>query len=112
MIRRPPRSTLFPYTTLFRSLTTEECLLDPAVQVRNPGLSRSELEAVLRDYLGATNVLWLGRGIAGDDTHGHVDDVCRFVNPGTVVLCREPDPRDANYRPLAENRERLEGMRL
>jgi len=93
-------------------LTTEECLLDPAVQVRNPGLSRSELEAVLRDYLGATNVLWLGRGIAGDDTHGHVDDVCRFVNPGTVVLCREPDPRDANYRPLAENRERLEGMRL
>src|SRR5207253_2988861 len=70
-------------------LTTEECLLDPAVQVRNPGLSRSGLEAVLRDYLGATNVLWLGRGIAGDDTHGHVDDVCRFVNPGTVVLCRE-----------------------
>src|SRR5437660_187891 len=63
-------------------LTTEECLLDPAVQVRNPGLSRSGLEAVLRDYLGATNVLWLGRGIAGDDTHGHVADVCRFVNPG------------------------------
>jgi agmatine deiminase len=93
-------------------LTTEECLLDPAVQVRNPGLSRSELEAVLRDYLGATNVLWLGRGIAGDDTHGHVDDVCRFVNAGTVVLCRESDPQDANYRPLAENRERLEGMRL
>ena len=93
-------------------LTTEECLLDPAVQVRNPGLSRSELEAVLRDYVGATNVLWLGKGIAGDDTHGHVDDVCRFVNPGTVVLCRESDPQDANYRPLAENRERLEGMRL
>src|SRR5437879_3199362 len=95
-----------------RARTTEEWLLDPAVQVRNPGLSRSGLEAVLRDYLGATNVLWLGRGIAGDDTHGHVDDVCRFVNPGTVVLCRESDPRDANYRPLAENRERLEGMRL
>jgi agmatine deiminase len=93
-------------------LTTEECLLDPVLQVRNPGLSRSALEAALRDYLGATNVLWLGRGIAGDDTHGHVDDVCRFVNSGTVVLCRESDPRDANYRPLAENRERLEGMRL
>jgi agmatine deiminase len=93
-------------------LTTEECLLDPAVQVRNPGLSRSELEAVLRDTLGATNVLWLGKGIAGDDTHGHVDDVCRFVKPDTVVLCRESDPRDANYRPLAENRERLQGMRL
>ncbi len=93
-------------------LTTEECLLDPMVQVRNPGLSREALEAVLKDQLGAVNVLWLGRGIAGDDTHGHVDDVCRFVNPRTVVLCREPDAGDANYRPLAENRERLAGMRL
>ncbi|HKW42258.1 MAG TPA: agmatine deiminase family protein [Gemmatimonadales bacterium] len=93
-------------------LTTEECLLDPAVQPRNPGLSRTELESVLRDQLGVTNVLWLGKGIAGDDTHGHVDDLCRFVNPRTVVLCRETDPRDANYRALAENRERLEGMRL
>jgi agmatine deiminase len=93
-------------------LTTEECLLDPAVQVRNPGLGRDELEAVLRDQLGATNVLWLGAGIAGDDTHGHVDDLCRFVNPRTVVLCRETDRRDANYRALEENRERLQGMRL
>ncbi|HXF96082.1 MAG TPA: agmatine deiminase family protein [Gemmatimonadales bacterium] len=92
-------------------LTTEECLLDPEVQPRNPGLSREEIERVLRDVLGATNVLWLGRGIAGDDTHGHVDDVCRFVGPRTVVLCREDDPGDANYRPLAENRERLQGMR-
>jgi agmatine deiminase len=93
-------------------LTTEECLLDPAVQVRNPGLSRGDLETVLRDQLGVTNVLWLGKGIAGDDTHGHVDDLCRFVDPRTVVLCRETDPHDANYRALAENRERLEGMRL
>ncbi len=93
-------------------LTTEECLLDPAVQVRNPGLGRGEIEAVLRDQLGVTNVLWLGKGIAGDDTHGHVDDLCRFVNPRTVVLCRETDPHDANYRPLEENRERLQGMRL
>jgi len=93
-------------------LTTEECLLDPAVQVRNPGLGRSEIEAVLRDQLGATNVLWLGAGIAGDDTHGHVDDLCRFVNPRTVVLCRETDPHDANYRALEENRERLQRMRL
>jgi len=93
-------------------LTTEQCLLDPAVQVRNPGLSRAQLEGVLRDYLGATNVLWLGDGIAGDDTHGHVDDLCRFVNPRTVVLCSERDPREANYRALRENRERLEGMRL
>jgi agmatine deiminase len=93
-------------------LTTEECLLDPAVQVRNPGLGRAEIEAVLRDQLGATNVLWLGAGIAGDDTHGHVDDLCRFVNPRTVALCRETDPHDANYRALEENRERLQGMRL
>src|SRR5437016_5294986 len=74
--------------------------------------ARVVLEGVLRDYLGVTHVLWLGEGIAGDDTHGHVDDVCRFVNTGTVVLCRESDPRDVNYRPLAENRERLEDMRL
>ncbi len=93
-------------------LTTEECLLDPTVQVRNPGLTRPDLEQVFRDALGASNVLWLGRGIAGDDTHGHVDDVCRFVGPRTLVLCRETNPRDANYRPLEENRERLQGMRL
>lgn len=93
-------------------LTTEECLLDPKVQVRNPGTSRQDLETVFRDALGVTNTLWLGRGIAGDDTHGHVDDLCRFVNPGTVVLCREDNPRDVNYKPLAENRERLRGMRL
>jgi agmatine deiminase len=93
-------------------LTTEECLLDPAVQVRNPGLGRADMEAVFREYLGAPNVMWLGRGIAGDDTHGHVDDLCRFVGPRTVVLCRERDPRDPNYGPLEENRERLQGMRL
>jgi len=91
-------------------LTTEECLLDAAVQVRNAGLGRRELEEALRASLGVTNVLWLGRGIAGDDTHGHIDDLCRFVGAHTVVLCRESDPRDANYRPLEENRERLEGM--
>jgi agmatine deiminase len=93
-------------------LTTEECLLDPTTQVRNPGLGREEMEAVFRAYLGITNVLWLGQGIAGDDTHGHVDDICRFVGPRTVVLCQEADPHDSNYRPLQENRERLEGMRL
>jgi agmatine deiminase len=92
-------------------LTTEECLLHPTVQARNPHLHRRDIEGLLRDYLGATNVLWLGQGIAGDDTHGHVDDVCRFVGPHTVLLCREDDPHDMNYRPLAENRERLQGMR-
>lgn len=93
-------------------ITTEECLLDPDVQARNPGLSREDVEGVVRDYLGATTVLWLGKGIAGDDTHGHVDDVCRFVGPKRVVLCREPSPRDPNHRPLAENRERLQGARV
>jgi agmatine deiminase len=93
-------------------LTTEECLLDERVQARNPGLTRRQVEEVLRDALGATNVLWLGQGIAGDDTHGHVDDVCRFVSPTTVVSCHEKNPGDANYRPLEENRERLQGMRL
>jgi agmatine deiminase len=93
-------------------LSTEECLLDPQVQVRNPGLTREETEAALREYLGVKNVLWLGKGIAGDDTHGHVDDLCRFVGPRTVVLCQESDSSEANYRPLQENRERLQGMRL
>ena len=93
-------------------LTTEECLLDPVVQTRNPGLSREETETALGAFLGAPRVIWLGRGIAGDDTHGHVDDLCRFVAPGTVVLCREDDPRDENHHALAENRERLEGATL
>jgi len=93
-------------------LTTEECLLDQTTQARNAGLSRHEIESALRAYLGVTNVLWLGRGIAGDDTHGHIDDLCRFVGPRTVVLCHEDNPHDANYRPLEENRERLESMRL
>jgi len=93
-------------------LTTEECLLDNEVQVRNPGLSRKDIDQVFRDALGAANVLWLGRGIAGDDTHGHVDDLCRFVNPRTVILCREKNPRDANHAPLEENRERLQDMRI
>lgn len=93
-------------------LTTEECLLDPVTQTRNPGLTRQEIEAALRDSLGVSNILWLGRGIAGDDTHGHVDDLCRFVNLRTVVLCQESNASDPNYVPLAENRERLKSMRL
>lgn len=93
-------------------LTTEECLLDQETQSRNPGLSRKEIESVFAKFLGATNTLWLGRGIAGDDTHGHVDDLCRFVDARTVVLCKEDDANDYNYRVLEENRERLEGMRL
>ena len=87
-------------------LTTEECLLSE-VQARNPGFQRGDWETIFRDYLGATNVLWLGRGIAGDDTHGHVDDLARFVNPTTVVTVAESDRADANYEPLQENLARL-----
>ena len=93
-------------------LTTVECLLHPTIQVRNPGFTREEYELVFKHSLGVTNVIWLGQGIAGDDTHGHVDDVCRFVGPSTVVLCQEKNTQDMNYRLLAENRERLEGMTL
>ncbi len=93
-------------------LTTEECLLDEYVQVRNPGFDRAAYEEVFRESLGATHAIWLGKGIAGDDTHGHVDDLARFVNARTIVLVREKDPKDENYRALEENRERLSGARL
>ncbi len=93
-------------------ITTEECLLDPGVQVRNPGFGRSDYEEIFERWLGAKNVIWLGRGIAGDDTHGHIDDLCRFVGPRTVVVCEETNAADANYAALAENRERLASARL
>jgi len=90
-------------------LTTEECLLSD-VQQRNPGIGRAELEKVLCDYLGVRKILWLGQGIAGDDTHGHVDDLARFVAPGTIAAVVEDNQDDINYRPLRENLERLRGM--
>lgn len=90
-------------------LTTEECLLSP-IQARNPGLTQTDLERVLCDYLGVKKVLWLNRGIAGDDTHGHVDDLARFVRPNCVVTVVEDNPDDDNYHPLQENLERLRGM--
>ncbi|HEV2949598.1 MAG TPA: agmatine deiminase family protein [Gemmataceae bacterium] len=90
-------------------LTTEECLLSP-VQHRNPGIERADLERAFADYLGIRKVLWLGQGIAGDDTHGHVDDLMRFVGPSKVVTVVEDDPNDANYRPLQENLDRLQSM--
>jgi agmatine deiminase len=93
-------------------IATEECLLDQAVQSRNPDLTRNDLESVFRDYLGVNNVLWLGRGIEGDDTHGHVDDLCRFVNSNTVVICGEQNARDYNHAALEENIDRLKSMRL
>ncbi|QJT11134.1 agmatine deiminase family protein [Oceanidesulfovibrio marinus] len=93
-------------------LVTEEWLLDTEVQVRNPGMTRQDYEAAFAKLFGTDNTIWLGRGIAGDDTHGHVDDFCRFVGPGRILLCREPDGGDMNHRPLEENRERLEDARL
>lgn len=86
-------------------LTTEQCLLNPN---RNPRLSRSEIEQVLKDHLSVDRVIWLGEGVAGDDTDGHIDDIARFVNPHTVVCVVEEDPRDENYAPLRENFERLQ----
>jgi agmatine deiminase len=91
-------------------LTTEECLLSK-VQERNPGFERADYERVFRDYFGVTNVLWLGRGIAGDDTHGHVDDLTRFVDPTRVVTAVEDDPADPNYEPLQENLARLRDLK-
>ena len=91
-------------------LTTEECLLS-TVQQRNPGLSREDLERVFHDYLGIDQVLWLHRGIAGDDTHGHVDDITRFVAENKIVTVVEPNTHDENHLPLAENLERLRTAR-
>ncbi len=93
-------------------ITTEECLLDARVQVRNPGFTKQDYESVFGEYLGVRNVIWLGRGIAGDDTHGHVDDICRFVNRTTVVACVEPNRNGVNHRRLRDNLERLERSRL
>jgi len=87
-------------------LTTEECLLSD-VQARNPGLSRRSVERMLADFLGASEVIWLGRGIAGDDTHGHIDDLARFTARDTVVIVVEPDKSDENHEPLKENVARL-----
>ena len=87
-------------------LTTEECLLSK-VQQRNPGMSRKDYEQLFADYLGATHVIWLGNGISGDDTHGHVDDLTRFVAPDTVVTVIESNPKDANYKALRDNLRRL-----
>jgi agmatine deiminase len=88
-------------------LTTEQCLLNPN---RNPQLTRADIEAGLRHFLGARHILWLGQGIEGDDTDGHIDDLTRFVDPVTVVTVVEEDPRDANYEPLRANLERLGEM--
>jgi agmatine deiminase len=91
-------------------LTTEECLLSK-VQQRNPGMSRRDYERVFVDYLGAPHTIWLGRGIHGDDTHGHVDDLTRFIAPDTVITMVESNPKDANHKPLRDNLRRLHAAR-
>jgi agmatine deiminase len=90
-------------------LTTQQCLLNPN---RNPQMSRADIEAMLARYLGVVQVVWLGDGIVGDDTDGHIDDLTRFVDETTLVTVVEANTRDENYRPLAENLERLEQLRL
>ena len=91
-------------------LTTEECLLSD-VQQRNPGVSKVQLEGAFREYLGIEKVIWLNRGCAGDDTHGHVDDISRFVGTNTILTAIEPNTADENHLPLAENLERLREAR-
>jgi agmatine deiminase len=92
-------------------LVTEEWLLSEQ-QVRNPGLGRAEYEAAFAEYLGITRTVWLGEGAVGDDTHGHIDDIARFVDAGTVLLAVEPDPADENHRRMADNRRRLKSAGL
>jgi len=91
-------------------LTTEECLLS-TMQQRNPGMDRTAYERLFADYFGIQTVIWLGDGIEGDDTHGHVDDLARFVSPDTVVTMVEPDAQDANYSALEHNLGRLRAAR-
>lgn len=93
-------------------ITTEECLLDEKVQTRNPGFTKQDYFEVFKKYFGVSNVIWLGKGIVGDDTHGHVDDLCRFVNDDTVVLVSEKNPSDENFYLLKENEERLQNIHL
>jgi agmatine deiminase len=93
-------------------LTSEECLMHPTIQVRNPNFTKADYEAVFKEYLGITNVIWLGDGIEGDDTHGHIDDLCRFINEDTIVTIVESDVNDANYKPLQDNLKRLQTAKL
>jgi agmatine deiminase len=88
-------------------LVTEECLLSP-IQERNPGMTREDYELVFHEYLGIRHTIWLGEGCAGDDTHGHIDDIARFVTPDVIVLAYEDDPADENHRRSVDNMERLE----
>ena len=86
--------------------------MHPIIQVRNPGFTKADYEVIFKEYLGITNVIWLKDGIEGDDTHGHIDDLCRFVNEDTIVTVIESDPKDNNYKPLQENLKILQNATL
>ena len=89
-------------------MTTTSCLLN---KNRNPHLNKQQIEQYLKDYYGQRHVVWLGEGIDGDDTDGHVDDLARFINPTTIVTAIEEDPKDANFKILRDNRKRIDTLR-
>lgn len=93
-------------------LTSEECLMHPTIQVRNPGFTKIDYEAIFQEYLGISNTIWLRDGIEGDDTHGHIDDLCRFVNEDTIITVVESDPKSKNYASLQENLKILQTAKL
>jgi agmatine deiminase len=93
-------------------LTSEECLLHPDIQVRNPNFTKADYEAIFEEYLGITHIIWLGDGIEGDDTHGHIDDLARFTSEDTIVTVVESDPKDNNYAALQDNLIRLQKATL
>jgi agmatine deiminase len=93
-------------------ITSEECLLHPTIQIRNKNFTKADYEAVFKEYLGVTNVIWAGDGIIGDDTHGHIDDLCRFVNENTIITVVESDKNSPNYKALQDNLKRLKNAVL
>tara|TARA_R100001369_G_scaffold21491_1_gene39059 strand:+ start:15185 stop:16213 length:1029 start_codon:yes stop_codon:yes gene_type:complete len=93
-------------------ITSEECLLHPKVQVRNANFTKTDYEAIFKEYLGITNTIWVGDGIIGDDTHGHIDDLCRFADSETIVTVVESDPKHKNYKALQDNLKRLQKATL
>lgn len=88
-------------------ITSEECLLHPSIQIRNKNFTKVDYESIFMEYLGISNVIWVGDGIVGDDTHGHIDDLCRFVNEDTIITVIESNPKSKNYKPLQDNLMRL-----
>lgn len=93
-------------------ITSEECLLHPTIQIRNKNFTKTDYEAIFKEYLGISNVIWVGDGIVGDDTHGHIDDLCRFVNEDTIITVIESNLKSKNYKPLQDNLNRLKNAVL